>query len=91
MINSPNRNRVEDTVRHHWATVLEMPAESVTAASDFFADGGDSLLAAELVAAVGDDVRADIDIAQLFLDASFAALVDAATTAHDQARTGAEH
>ncbi|KOT91082.1 hypothetical protein ADK86_24300 [Streptomyces sp. NRRL F-5755] len=87
MTSLPNRTRIEDSVRHHWATVLEIPAASVSPSSDFFADGGNSLLAAELVAAVSDDIRADIDIARIFLDASFAGLVDAATTGHHQTHT----
>lgn len=76
-----NPTSIEETVRRHWATVLEIPVDSVTADSDFFAQGGDSLLAAELVAAISDDIQTDVDIAQLFLDASFSELVNAALEA----------
>ncbi|MFF0623810.1 phosphopantetheine-binding protein [Streptomyces sp. NPDC004296] len=64
--------------------MLETSADDIADDSDFFADGGDSLLAAELVASISDAVRADVGIAVLFLDASFAGLVRATTDAHTQ-------
>ncbi|MEU2716300.1 acyl carrier protein [Streptomyces sp. NPDC007205] len=76
---------IEETVRQRWALVLETSADDITDDSDFFADGGDSLLAAELVASISDAVRADVDIADLFLDASFAGLLRATTDACAQA------
>ncbi|MFI8915118.1 acyl carrier protein [Streptomyces sp. NPDC053513] len=83
-----NPTAIEETVREHWALILETSADDITDDSDFFADGGDSLLAAELVASLSDAVKADVDIADLFLDASFAGLVRATADARAQALAG---
>ena len=67
---------VRAALRRCWAELLEVPEDSVTDASNFFADGGDSLLAIELVSTVSDTVGAEVPIDLLFLDATFGAVAE---------------
>ncbi len=69
------------TTRETWAHVLEVPVAEVTHTSEFFADGGDSLLAVELVVALGEHLKSEIGLDALFLDGTFGALVLAAEEA----------
>lgn len=63
--------RVRQTIRECWSTLFEVPQHAVTDSSNFFADGGDSFLAVELVTAVGDALDFDVAVDWLFLDGTF--------------------
>jgi acyl carrier protein len=65
---------VRELVRQCWATVLELDPGEVEPHSNFFAAGGDSLLAVELVAIIGERLGFEIPLDPLFFEGTFAAL-----------------
>lgn len=72
---------IAETVRAVWASVLDVPEVEVSDGSDFFADGGDSLLAVEIAVALGDALGTEVPLDSMFLDGRFSALVAAAEEA----------
>jgi acyl carrier protein len=70
---------VTQIVRECWAAALELPPEEIEASSNFFADGGDSMLAVELVTMISDRLGVDVPLDPLFFDGTFGALVAASS------------
>ncbi|WP_290861201.1 phosphopantetheine-binding protein [Hamadaea sp.] len=68
-----------------WCALLEL--DSVSDDDNFFAFGGDSLLAVELIEVVEAEFGCDPPVDALFADGSFGALVEAVTPRHSDART----
>ncbi|WP_406302606.1 acyl carrier protein [Streptomyces sp. NBC_00885] len=71
------RDHVRATVRSHWADILEIEEGEINDSSHFFSDGGDSLLAVELSAAISDEFQAEVPVDLLFMDAGFSAFCEA--------------
>ena len=78
---------VHDVVRACWAALLELPLDEVSLQANFFAAGGDSLLAVELVATLSERLGVEVPLDPLFFDGTFGALADVCSTtvAADQA------
>lgn len=69
---------VPEVVTRHWIELLHLE-EPVSPESNFFAEGGDSLTAVELVAAIGDDLGFEMPLDPLFFEGTLQALMDTAT------------
>ena len=69
------------TLLRCWSAVLELPDSEISDSSNFFSDGGDSLLAVHLTSAASSELGVEVPLDPLFLDGSFRALVDAAADA----------
>lgn len=80
-MSSPDSRRVRATVIRCWAATFGEPEDSLADDSHFFANGGDSLLAIELVAEIAEALSVDIPPDALFLDGHLRSLIDAAVAA----------
>lgn len=77
---------MEDTeiltaVRTAWVEILGVSEESLSDASDFFAEGGDSLLAVELSVRLSEELGVEVPLESLLLDGTLAALCEATLAA----------
>jgi acyl carrier protein len=72
---------IRATILRCWSAVLELSDEEVTDSSNFFFDGGDSLLAVELVSAASNALGVEVPLDSILLDGSFGALVKATSEA----------
>lgn len=82
---------MEDTevltaVRAAWADILDVPADSLSDTSEFFAEGGDSLLAVEVSVRLSDELGVEAPLESLLLDGTFAGFCEAtlATVQNDR-------
>lgn len=64
-----------------WCEILELTDDEVTDSSNFFFDGGDSLLAIEFLSASSAALGVEVPVDPLFLDGTFGAFVQAAVDA----------
>jgi acyl carrier protein len=72
-----------------WSRLLQLPVERISTTSDFFALGGQSLLAIRLVAEIAEAFGIQIEMRKLFAQPSIsqiAALIDSATELESIAR-----
>ena len=65
---------LEDSLRSSWAKVLEVPGEEIDDSSHFFASGGDSLLAVELVVGLSELLGVAVPLDPVMLDGTFGGL-----------------
>jgi acyl carrier protein len=73
--------QIRATVLQCWSGILELPDDAINDDSNFFFDGGDSLLAVELVSTASTALGVEIPVDSLFLDGTFGAFVTAAVDA----------
>jgi acyl carrier protein len=73
--------QVRATLLRCWSEILDVPYAETSDSSNFFFDGGNSLLAVHLVSAVSSELGVEIPLESLFLDGSFGALLKATTDA----------
>jgi amino acid adenylation domain-containing protein len=73
----PPRTTVERTVAEVWAEVLGLPAASLHIEDDFFALGGNSLLATRAMARLRERYGVELPVRALFESSTLAALADA--------------
>lgn len=76
-----SRQRARATLVRCWSGILEIPADEIGDSSNFFFDGGDSLLAVQLVSTLKGELGVEIPLEPLFLDGTFGALLEAAADA----------
>jgi len=74
--------RVTELARQCWAEILELPPSRVVESSDFYADGGDSLQAVELVVNLGSLLGTEVSMDPLLIEGTFEALVRSASASH---------
>ncbi len=71
---------IHEVVARHWTVVLGIEGP-VDADSNFFVEGGDSLAAVELVAAIGDELGREVPLEPIFFEGTLGALVEATEAA----------
>ena len=69
--------KIRATLLRCWSEILEIPDEEISDSSNFFFDGGDSLLAVNLAWAAGGELGVEIPLDPLLLDGTFGALLEA--------------
>lgn len=72
-----SRQQARATLARCWSGILEIPGDEVSDSSNFFFDGGDSLLAVQLVSILKGELGVEIPLEPLFLDGTFGALLEA--------------
>lgn len=68
------QNQVQETLLALWAETLQLPPGSVSIDSNFFAMGGHSLLAAQVVARINQLYAINLSLGQFFMQPHIAAL-----------------
>jgi len=70
-----SHQQVRATLLRCWSEILDVSHDEVSDSSNFFFDGGNSLLAVHLISAVSNELGVEIPLDSLFLDGSFGALL----------------
>lgn len=86
VIRVPPRNSVEETLRQVWTEVLGIPPDKFTVFDSFFALGGDSLLATQVVARIRKRLNAGFPMRWIFEFPTIAALTERSMTEMGEAK-----